>query len=353
MLSSSGSRHLNHRLSHPDRDCRKEGKVTAGWATFIRESMTWHRSMRLPGPYGDSGLSDMVWRRRFDSNMATQRLLEQIQSVTGQTPTQLTPLKGGMVAEVFRVGMVGGDLVAKVDRRRDAQLDIEGMMLGYLAAQSALPVPTVIHSSPQLLLMDWVGGESRFDHAAEADAADQLAALHGVSAETYGFHQNTLIGSFVQPNQQNASWLDFFADQRLRYMARLANEMGLISAELRTRVETLSGHLDRWLSEPAHPSLIHGDIWTTNVLAQDGKISAFLDPAIYYGDAEIELSYIAWTGTFGEAFYQRYAEHRPISPNFFTERRHIYSLYPTLVHVLHFGQPYVEPLAELLERFGH
>ncbi len=65
------------------------------------------------------------------------------------------------------------------------------------------------------------------------------------------------------------------------------------------------------LTEPDEPALIHGDVWTTNVLAQDDRITGFLDPAIYYADPEIELAFITLFNTFGQPFFQRYHELRP------------------------------------------
>ncbi|MBX7253467.1 MAG: fructosamine kinase family protein, partial [Candidatus Promineofilum sp.] len=123
-------------------------------------------------------------------------------------------------------------------------------------------------------------------------------------------------------------------------------------AATRARVERLAGHLDHWLTAPAAPSLIHGDVWTTNVLARGGRITAFLDPAISFADAEIELAFIGLFGTFGRAFYQRYHALRPIAPGFFEERRDLYNLYPLLVHVRLFGGSYVGQVERVLADYG-
>jgi fructosamine-3-kinase len=122
------------------------------------------------------------------------------------------------------------------------------------------------------------------------------------------------------------------------------------------RIEKLSTRLTDWLIEPDQPALIHGDIWTTNVLTHNDRVTGFIDPAIYYGHAEIELAYTTLFGTFGQtfgsAFFERYNESRPIEPGFFETRRHIYNLYPLLVHVRLFGLRYVPPIDETLRQFG-
>jgi fructosamine-3-kinase len=93
-------------------------------------------------------------------------------------------------------------------------------------------------------------------------------------------------------------------------------------------------------------------MWGGNVLAQKGQITGFVDPAIYYADAEIELAFSTLFSTFGDDFFSRYQEHRPLAPGFFEERRDIYNLYPLLVHVCLFGGSYVNSVDAILKRFG-
>ncbi|MCA9930289.1 MAG: fructosamine kinase family protein, partial [Anaerolineales bacterium] len=162
----------------------------------------------------------------------------------------------------------------------------------------------------------------------------------------------TLIGGLHQPNRWTDNWLDFFREQRLLYMAQEGVRTGRLPAAVLTRLTRFCGCLDAWLDEPERPSLIHGDVWTTNVLAADGRITGFVDPAIYYAHPEIELAFTTLFGTFGEPFFARYHELRPIPPGFFEERRDIYNLYPLLVHVRLFGGGYVSSVERTLRRFG-
>lgn len=267
--------------------------------------------------------------------------------------TDIAPLSGGCIGQVYRVQTADGrTLVAKLDASSRPRLDIEGAMLRYLAEQSALPVPAVVHTTPDLLIMTYVPGRSQFGPAEQVHAAELLAALHAISAPTYGFERDTLIGGLHQPNQPTASWLDFFREQRLLFMARDGVKNGRLPGSMLARLERFCGQLDRWLAEPERPALIHGDVWTTNVLAHNGRITAFIDPAIYYADPEIELAFTTLFGTFGEPFFQRYGELRPLQPGFFAERRDIYNLYPLLVHVRLFGGSYVQSVDSTLRRFG-
>ncbi len=260
---------------------------------------------------------------------------------------------GGCIGEVYRVELADGTtLVAKVDREGVSHLEREAYMLRYLHERSELPVPEVYHGSNTLLLMEFVEGSSRFSEGAERHAAELLSALHGITAEAYGHERDTLVGSLNQPNPWTGSWIEFFGDQRLLYLARVAHEAGRLPVEDLERVSQLAERLGEYLEEPERPSLIHGDVWSANVLAKGDRIAGFLDPAIYHADPEVELAFISLFNSFGEAFFERYRELRPIRSGFFERRRDLYNLYPLLVHVYFFGGGYLSSVQSTLRRFG-
>lgn len=280
---------------------------------------------------------------------------QRIGQLVGQTPQVITPLHGGMIGQVYRVDFGSEQsIVAKTTSAANGEiLQTEGYMLRYLMTHSQLPVPKVLHSDAQLLLLTFIPGSSHFTTAAQRHAAELLADLHTLSAENFGMERDTVIATLPLPNPWTASWVDFFRDYRLLHLGQHAVNSGQMPHSLLQRLENFCAHLDQWLEEPDHPSLVHGDIWATNVLATESHITGFIDPAIYYGHAEVELAYITLFNTFGPAFFERYHELRPIEPGFFEVRRHIYNLYPLLVHVCEFGGSYVQSVASTLGHFGH
>lgn len=257
-------------------------------------------------------------------------------------------LAGGCIADVRRLTLADGrDIVAKLGQG----LALEGFMLTYLAERSRLPVPKVYACTDDLLLMAYLPTKGSLAEASQIEAADHLAALHGVHGPSFGFERTTVIGGLMQPNDPEESWLDFFRDQRLMYMTETAVHTKKLPPDVAVRIAKLADRLDTWIDDSARPSLIHGDMWTGNVLVNGDKISGFVDPAIYYADPEIELAFSTLFGTFGEAFFKRYTEHRPLRPGF-AERKDIYNLYPLLVHVRLFGAAYVSDVEMILRRFG-
>jgi len=286
-------------------------------------------------------------------NVAEKIVAEGVEAHLGDRMLSARPLGGGCIGEVYRVELEDGpSLVAKVDREGESHLEREAYMLRYLREKSELPVPKVYHCSQRILLMQFIEGSSRFSKEAEHHAAELLAGLHGITADSYGHERNTLIGALDQPNPPTRSWAAFFRDHRLLYIALLAHEAGRLSVQDLRRVQRLSEMLDELIEDPNPPALIHGDVWSANVLAKGDRITAFLDPAIYFADPEIELAFISLFDSFGRPFLDRYQEIRPIRDGFFEVRRDLYNLYPLLVHTYYFGGGYLGSVRNTLDRFG-
>lgn len=285
--------------------------------------------------------------------MRDDALQRQIMALFGVPAAQISPLSGGMIGQVYQASLIDGRvIVVKTNANPAASLATEGFMLNYLAQNSRLPVPEVFHADKHWLIMAHIPTKGPINKSAQEHAADLLADLHRVTAPQYGLEQDTLIGALPQPNPFSTSWVSFFRDHRLRYMSHVAYQVGNLPSELYSRLERFAGRIERWLSEPSRPALLHGDIWGGNVLAHNGKIAAFIDPAIYYGHPEIELAFISLFNTFGDTFYKHYHAQNPIAAGFFEERCAIYNLYPLLVHVRLFGGSYVSSVEQTLRRFG-
>ncbi len=274
-----------------------------------------------------------------------------IAEAAGARVVGLKPLSGGCVGDVFRADLASGAKVAVKAGAKGGRLDVEGDMLAALA-RVHFPVPAVIFAADDLLVMEYVETSGGLTETAETHAAELLAKLHENTASAFGHAKDTLIGGLDQPNGWEPSWLAFFRDRRLLYMAGEAQRAGRLPARTRDRVERLAGRLGEWIAEPSRPALIHGDAWGGNILCRAGRVAAFIDPAIYYADPEIELAFGTLFGTFGRAFFRRYGELRPLREGFFEARRDLYNLYPLLVHARLFGGTYVGDVERTLARFG-
>ncbi len=278
------------------------------------------------------------------------RWFNRIEIGLGSRPVSRSPLSGGSIAHVDRIELADGrHVVAKTD---SGGLLLEAEMLGFLADHSDLPVPRVLLASDDLLVVDYLPGSTRLGPRVETHAAELLAALHDHTADRFGFHRDTVIGGLPQPNDWSGEWIPFFRDRRLLHMARDCHAAGRLSDAMLGRLERLADRLETLLEEPDRPSLVHGDMWSGNILSDGGRVTGFIDPAIYFGHAEIELAFSTLFGTFGDAFFERYSALRPIRPGFFEIRKDIYNLWHLLTHVRLFGASYLGGVERVLARHG-
>jgi len=275
---------------------------------------------------------------------------DRIEAVLGQRPARLNALGAGAAGQVMRLSLHDGTQCVAKTAMAGGQLDLEGWMLSQLRVRSRLPVPRVHYADASLLIMDYVAGDCPLDSPSERDAADHIAALHDIRADQFGLERDTLIGPLAQPNGWCDRWSSFYAERRLMPFAQSALKAGGISFATMDRVARLATRIAEFIEEPDHPSLIHGDLWGGNIIARSGRITGFIDPAIHFAHAEVELAFTTLFNTFGPTFFARYQEHRPIAPGFFDARKDLYLLYPLLVHATLFGTGYGNQADAILRR---
>ena len=116
----------------------------------------------------------------------------------------------------------------------------------------------------------------------------------------------------------------------------------------RERVERLAGRLADLLPAAPAPALLHGDLWTGNILVKDGRLVGLVDPACYHGDAEVDLAMLDLFGPPPEEFYEAYGS---LAPDW-RERQPIYQLFPALAHVRLWGAGYHSMVDRLLSAAG-
>lgn len=176
-----------------------------------------------------------------------------------------------------------------------------------------------------------------------------LAQLHSHTDKEFGLDYDNYIGSQPQRNARHANGTDFFIEERLKVQAGKALYNNFISPQLHAKFERLYKVLPELLPRE-RPALVHGDLWSGNVITNDQGQVALVDPAAHYGQREAELAYTHLFGGFAPEFYAAYDEAFPLEPGF-QERIAIYNLYPLLFHVNIFGSSYVSAVEKVLNRF--
>lgn len=251
---------------------------------------------------------------------------------------------GGRGATLHRVTTKQGVFAVKTAKRL---LSSEGRMLRDLAGKSPLAVPIVHHSDDTLLVSDWIGSDgSALDAAGQAQLAEAMLALHANSADRFGYAYDVMIGGMPQINEWQPDWRTLFRDKRLLGAGFLAQRAGRLPDAVYGRLQRFCDRLHDVIDEPARPALLHGDFWSGNLLTRNGRPVGLIDPAIYYGHAEMDLAFSTLFGGMGEGFIDAYG-----LPPGWRERFAIWNLWPLLVHVYLFGGAYVGAVDAVLRRY--
>lgn len=246
-------------------------------------------------------------------------------------------LQGGDLSDVLRITLDdGASVVAKGGPDPVAEAD----MLRAIAA-AGVPAPEVLAvDGTYLVLSDMPGGG--LSAPAWCDLGACLARLHGATGAQYGWRSDYAFGAVAIRNAPLERWPDFYGTRRLAVF------LPDLPADLARRVERLIARLDDHL--PAHPapSLLHGDLWTGNILADGARVAALIDPACYYGHGEVDLAMLCLFGQPAPVFWEAYGTPETGWP----ERRAVYQIWPGLVHLRLFGPGYRGLVERLLTQAG-
>lgn len=199
------------------------------------------------------------------------------------------------------------------------------------------------------LLMDAViPGERK--HGFWYQFGNQLAELHKHSNDFFGLDHDNYIGSLRQFNVICESWPDFFSTQRIEPQLQIARDKGRADRELVHHCEVLFHRFDA-LFPKEKPALLHGDLWSGNFMTGSRGEAVLIDPAVYFGHREMDLSMTLLFGGFDQDFYSGYHQCFPLE-NGWRQRAEIYNLYPLLVHLNLFGGGYLHQIRATINRFA-
>lgn len=221
------------------------------------------------------------------------------------------------------------------------QAEAEGLRI--LREANVVRVPETLYTGSvgkcAYLVLEWI--ESAAPGAAGWTAlGEKLAALHRCTSGVYGLASENLIGRLAQKNTVSGDWSEFWATRRILPMARLTHEISRLSDKELQRIERLCAQSARLCARPGlRSSLLHGDLWSGNVMFDPAGEPVLIDPAVYYGDREVELAFTELFGGFDASFYAAYQQAFPLEAGY-GERKPYWQLYPLLVHLHHFGKGY-------------
>lgn len=254
----------------------------------------------------------------------------------GEIPSLAEHLSGGDLSCVVRMHMPSGRTVIV---KNGPLPKAEATMLCALA-RAGVPAPGVIAANTNALVLEDLPENGGLSELGWAELGRALRIMHSASGPAYGWDGDYAFRHVAIENAWLSDWPTFWAVRRLMPGASALPD-GLARA-----VQHACNRLHDLLPSFPPASLLHGDLWSGNIVANDGRLAGLIDPACYYGHHEVDLAMLTLFGRPDPAFWSSYGA----PPPGWEIRQAVYQLWPAITHVRLFGQGYVTLVRELLGR---
>ena len=278
-------------------------------------------------------------------------------------------LAGGDVNKAYGIELSNGvDIFMKANEKDNVDFFVqEANNLEAISKTNSIGTPEVVALGTDngedvgysFLLLKYVPEDNKTNLFWE-NLARSLANMHKAETERFlpkdklakgckfGFLQDNYIGRTKQINTPTKSWIEFFRDNRLLPQFKLAQKY-FENDEIKN-FEKLIDKISDFLIEPEKPSLLHGDLWSGNILCGKNETPYLIDPACYVGHPEADIAMTELFGGFNPVFYSVYKEEGLLQDDY-VSRRDLYNLYHVLNHVNLFGQSYLGAAKAIIKKY--
>ena len=265
------------------------------------------------------------------------------------------PLTGGEINKAFKLVLNDGShLFIKENTRENLpffRTEFRALLEMRRVGTIGIPEPLAfgVEGDRSFLILPFLQSGTRNEFFWQI-FGEELARFHLTERESrFGFFEDNFIGFSEQPNGWMDDWVEFYRVRRLDY--QISKASSYIDGAMSRTLLRLLDRLDYYLPVPGRPSLLHGDLWSGNILTgEDGK-AWLIDPAAYYGHPEADLAMIQLFGMPPEDFFRSYHSLYPIEKDF-GERKDLYNLYHLLNHLNLFGTGYLSDVQRVIRKYS-
>ena len=281
-------------------------------------------------------------------------LVDYLSNLIGETISDYKSISGGDISSAFLLKTSKNHYFLKVNSSDYAHTMFLREMSGLnsISKTNTINTPKVfkcgIHKGLSFLLMEYVETKSPSNRDFEL-LGNQLALLHKVTKNEFGFEEDNFIGSLPQSNRKHNSWIKFYLEERMIPQIQLALSNNLLSSKDVPSKHSMNNVCKEFFNGIT-PSLLHGDLWSGNFLIASDGTPYLIDPAVYYGHHEVDIAMSKLFGGFGMPFYKAYQGHFQFD-SLTNGRIELYQLYYLLVHLNLFGSSYVGSVNKILFKY--
>jgi fructosamine-3-kinase len=232
------------------------------------------------------------------------------------------------------------------------QFEIELAGLRLLSERSGVLIPTPIGIIPvpggSILVLETLQAVDRASRHWR-QIGQTLARIHKIKWDQFGLETHSYFGPLYQDNTPMSDWPTFYAECRLWPGLRLAIDSGNMPSDVIRQVEKLISRIPEICGPEIVPSLLHGDAQQNNFISTEMG-AVVIDPAVYYGNPEMDLAFIDYFQEVPDDVFDGYQDELPIDPGFW-DRRDLWRVWGYLGCVTVEGSSYLGKLTEAVQKY--
>jgi protein-ribulosamine 3-kinase len=267
---------------------------------------------------------------------------------------EVVPITGGSINTALKLKTSHGYYFAKYNNhdKYKGMFELEARNLEILRNTRTTRIPNTLcwfnYEDLDFLVLENIdSGSPHYEFW--SDLGFGLAHLHKNKADYFGLDYNNFVGSLPQNNEKTNNWCDFFINKRLEPMLKMAVDSGKADVFLIEKFESLYKKLPD-IFPPESACLLHGDLWSGNIMSNVDGDPVIFDPAVYYGHREMDIAMSKLFGGFEVEFYDSYNDVFPLEQHW-EQRVQICNLYPLLIHVNLFMGAYIQSIKNIVNRY--